>query len=196
MATVNRRDSAQESQRGIEILVEGRRRQIPFEQAFAISHQLWRADKPLESTQLLNKLHQRDPACRPVRLLLARGLARLHRYDECHRLLKETFGEEHGELASRLHDAFVMRALGDDRDAIRDLTSIAKERGDLPSVCLILGDLWERNGNQAQAIGLWQLAAQRANGTGPVAHSAAHQIAHLRQHDPLNHQRFGKRQTE
>jgi len=183
MATVTKNDSTNPGHHEIELVLEGRRRKLSFDQAFAIGHQLWRRDKPLDSEQVFQKLFLHDSHCRPVRLLFARGLAKLREFHKCHQLLQETFPEDQAALAARLHDAFVMRSLGDLKDAIRDLAVIAQERQDLPTVCLILGDLWERSGDINRAVGLWRMAARRANGRGPIAYSARHQIASLQQGD-------------
>lgn len=166
-----------ENSKAIALMVDGQRRDVSFNDAFSFGHQLWRRGKVLESTLVFQRLQRLDSTCRPARFMLARGLARLGKFADCHQLLHETLGAEDSSLASKLHDAFVMRAVGHKRDAIRELAEIAKGHDDLPSICLILGDLWESLGDSRCAQAAWKLAAQRARGRGPVAHSAAFQMA-------------------
>ncbi len=170
-------------EREIKLTIDGRPQNLTFEQAFALGHELWRRGKALESTLLFQRLHRHDDGNRPVRLMLARGLARLGKFQECHRLLHESFDEQNSDLACQLHDAFVLRALGDKRDAIHDVAEFAKNHPDFPTVCLILGDLWESLGRARHARAAYKLAAQRAQGHGAVAFSARHQLATLRQRD-------------
>lgn len=183
------------SGRDIKVVLDGSPRELTFQQAFALGHEMWRRGKTLESTLLFQRLHRHDDASRPVRLMLARGLARIGKFKECHLLLHETLAESQSDLANRLHDAFVLRALGDKRDAIRDLAEFAKGHAEFPTVCLILGDLWESLGNLRHARAAWKLAAQRAQGHGPVAYSARHQLTTVRQGDFHGGGESGKKPT-
>ncbi|MBX7165730.1 MAG: hypothetical protein K1X74_05220 [Pirellulales bacterium] len=169
----------------VTIELDGQVHTLSFEQAFALAHRLWRRGRAREATELHEALWRRRPDCRDQSVLLARGLARLQQFDRCRELLHSTFGEHDDTVAALLYDAFVMRALGDRREAIRDLDVVVQEHDNLPAACLILGDLWESVGNRSRAAANWRLAAQRAGERGPVAYSAHCQIAELRRNKQL-----------
>ncbi len=181
MATAIKPSKADQQLRTMEFLIDKKRYRLTYEQAFALGHQLWRRNKPRESARVLQKLCQWQPDCQGARLLFARGLARLGRYDSCNELLQAAFADIEGSLAAQVQDALVMWTLGERKEAIRDLTTIARDHDDLPSICLILGDLWEQSGDHERACALWALAARRADRRGPIAYSARCQIATLRQ---------------
>lgn len=101
--------------------------------------------------------------------MLACCKAGLNRYSSCNKLLRTLFAAEGSPVAERLHTAFVYRNLGLRADAIRELTQVAQNRPDLPTVCLLLGDLYEAIGQKQRAIQCWRLAIQRDDPGGAVA---------------------------
>ncbi|MDZ4780824.1 MAG: hypothetical protein SGJ19_11270, partial [Planctomycetia bacterium] len=120
----------------------------------------------------------------PVRLLLARGFSRVGFFAECKALLVETFGAEHTDLAKQLHDALVLPTFGAKEEAYQELVDVAQHHPELPTVCLILGDLWERIGRLDKVEQLWKLAARRASNAPHIKHSIKVQFEDLRRGSP------------
>jgi hypothetical protein len=112
-------------------------------------------------------------------ILLAYCQAALKNYAASHDLLESSFLEENMQVANRLHDAFAYHGLGVKSDTIQELVDLANEYKDLPTVCLILGDLFAETRNLRQAALCWKLAIQRDGKEGLVAQAARETLHRL-----------------
>ena len=111
--------------------------------------------------------------------MLAYCKARLKEYTLCSEVLHMLFGEKQAAVAEALHTAFVYSNLGLWPDTIRELAKVADDRPDLPSVCLLLGDLFAGLGRRDKALRCWRLAIQRDQPNGSVASEAQRELAAL-----------------
>jgi hypothetical protein len=64
-------------------------------------------------------------------------------------------------------------------DAARELVGVVNERTDLPSLCLLMGDLFASLGKTRKAILCWQLAMKRDMNGGLVANAAKEELVKL-----------------
>jgi hypothetical protein len=147
--------------------------------AFALAHSLLKskefksAIKVLEAIALTGKYDAR------TRIMLACCKANIHDYEACNNLLKQVFPEDTTAAIDRLQAAFVFDTVGMRWDAARELVELVNERPDLPSLCLLLGDLLASLGNSRKAAKCWQLAMKRDKNGGLVANAAKEEIAQL-----------------
>ena len=94
--------------------------------------------------------------------------------------LNLSFPEEKRPVADRLHDAFAYHGLGVKTDTLQELISLSNEYKDLPTVCLILGDIFAEVKNLRQAALCWKLAVQRDGKEGIVAQAAREVLRRLK----------------
>ena len=114
-------------------------------------------------------------------ILLAYCQAALQEFAASHDLLELSFPEDRRPVANRLHDAFAYHSLGVKRDTLQELISLSNEYKDLPTVCLILGDLFAEVKNFRQAALCWKLAVQRDGKEGIVAQAAREVLRRVKQ---------------
>jgi hypothetical protein len=150
------------------------------ERAFIFAHTLVLQKKyDLAATVLKAVVASKEEHPRPA-ILLAYCQAALKDYAASHDLLELSFSEERRPVADRLHDAFAYHGLGVKSDTIQELVGLANEFKDLPTVCLILGDLFAEAKNLRQATLCWKLAVQRDGKEGFVAQAAREVLRRLK----------------
>jgi hypothetical protein len=113
-------------------------------------------------------------------ILLAYCQAALKNYAASHDLLESSFSEEKKSIANRLHDAFTYHGLGVKSETLRELAHLVNEYKYLPTICLILGDIFIEVKNQQKAFLCWKLALQRDDKDGVVAQAAQEALSRLR----------------
>jgi hypothetical protein len=114
-------------------------------------------------------------------ILLAYCQASLKNYAASHDLLELSFPDEQRSVADRLHDAFAYHGLGVKSDTLQELVGLANEYKDLPTVCLILGDIFAEVKNLRQAALCWKLAVER-DGKGGIVSQAAREVLRRLKH--------------
>ncbi|MCC6123486.1 MAG: hypothetical protein IT426_00840 [Pirellulales bacterium] len=114
-------------------------------------------------------------------ILLAYCKAALKDYAASHDLLELSLPEDKRPVADRLHDAFAYHGLGVRTDTLQELVSLANEYKDMPTVCLILGDIFAEAQKMRQAALCWKLAVQRDGKEGAVAQAARDVLGRLKQ---------------
>jgi hypothetical protein len=176
--TTDRMLATQESR--IRLLVGERSYLLDPQRAFVFAHTLIlkkeydKAATVLEAV-VASKVEHPRPA-----ILLAYCQAALKEYAASHDLLELSFPEDRRPVANRLHDAFAYHGLGVKRDTLQELISLSNEYKDLPTVCLILGDLFAEVKNLRQASLCWKLAVQRDGKEGIVAQAAREVLRRLK----------------
>ena len=106
-----------------------------------------------------------------ARIMLARCQSAMGEYDACSKTLESAFGDEES-IASDLHSALVYLTLGFREDAIQGLLELAKRNTSLPTVCLVLGDAFAKQGDLKRAKACWKMAIARDKLKGGVAIAA------------------------
>lgn len=159
---------------------QGKDERLSYSQAFAFGHTLLRRERAEAARTIFQHLTRLRPEDRPAKIMLARCQARLKDYAACKRLLDSLFEGELQPIAERLHTALVYRAVGFYPEARKELSDIVKSRPELPTPCLVLGDLYEKVGRRDLAEQTWSLAATRDHEGGAVANSVQTQLQLLR----------------
>ena len=156
--------------------VNGRKLTLDFPHAFALGdvllagNHLAAAKSVFES---LAKVADRGPR---ARIMLARCQAGLNNFTACSATLEAAFDGEKEPIAEDLHSALVFLKLGFRDDAIRALGKIAMRFKSLPTICLLLGDLFVKQGDNEKAIACWKMAFKRDRLRGGVALAAGRRL--------------------
>jgi hypothetical protein len=102
--------------------------------------------------------------------------AALLHFDECRKPLAQVFDEDRLEVDAALHAAFVSYHVGIRQDALKTMAELVDKRRDLPTVCLLLGNMLGSAGQMEMAKKCWSLAVQRDRPGGAVAQISAHYL--------------------
>jgi hypothetical protein len=100
-------------------------------------------------------------------------------FDCCSKPLAATFDGKKQPLAAELHNAFISYHVGIRHEAITTLAEVVNRNRELPSVCLLLGDMFRAMGKGKMARRCWSLAVQRDWPNGAVALVAARRLHSL-----------------
>jgi len=149
------------------------------QRAFFEGYCLLRAGQYEEAAMIFNAIPAAGVHPRRSAIMLARCKAGLREYETCLELLRSAFAGEPEQVADALHTAFIYDAMGMLTDAIRELAQVARVRPDLPTPCLLLGDLFARVGMQGNAARSWKVAMERDNVGGAVADAAKKRLSEL-----------------
>lgn len=167
------------NKKSVQVQLGPRTYSLSLSKAFSIAHEFIRRKQYKAASQVCRALVQSRHLGPRAVIMLARCKAGLNSYSSCNKLLRTLFTAEDSPVAERLHTAFVYHHLGLRADAIRELTQVAHDRPDLPTVCLLLGDLYAAAGRKDRAMHCWQLAVQRDHHGGAVAHEARRGLSTL-----------------
>jgi hypothetical protein len=177
--TTDRMHATQESR--IRLLVGERSYLLDPQRAFVFAHTLiLKKEYDKAATVLQAVVASKVEHPRPA-ILLAYCKAALKDYAASHDLLELSFPEEKQLVADRLHDAFTYHGLGVKTDTLQELIKLSNDYKDLPTVCLILGDIFAEVKNLHQAALCWKLAMQRDGKEGIVAQAAREVLRRLKQ---------------
>lgn len=80
--------------------------------------------------------------------------------------------EKYGDVASRLHDLFVLWRVGLFLDVKNELTQLASAHPELPSLCLLLGDLLKACGADKLSRCFYRRAIELDHPDGAISRSA------------------------
>ena len=156
--------------------VSGKSLTLDFPHAFALGDMLLQAGQ-LEAArsvfEALSAVNDRGPR---ARIMLARCQAGLSNFTGCSATLQAAFEGEKEPIAENLHSAFVFIALGLRDDAIQGLGTLAMRFENYPTICLLLGDLFAKQGDRKKARDCWNLAIRRDQLRGGVALSASRRL--------------------
>jgi len=152
---------------------------LSLKRAYALAHSLLKSKEYAAAIKILEAISLSGNYASRMALMLARCKAGMKDYQACNTLLHEVFPENGTANIDRLQAAFVFDGVGMRWDAARELVQVVNERPDLPSLCLILGDLLASLGNTRKAAKCWQLAMKRDTNGGLVANAAKEEIVKL-----------------
>jgi tetratricopeptide (TPR) repeat protein len=147
----------------------GKTYSLDVRQAFRFGYTLLRTRKLKEAAQIFEAMTHAETPSRPATIMLAYCRAGLKDYAASSALLCQLFaGENERDKADRLHTAFVYMSVGMWADAIEELAALARQCPELPSVCLLLGDLFALQHKRTKAILCWRMAAKRDHDGGAI----------------------------
>jgi thioredoxin-like negative regulator of GroEL len=168
----------------------GKAYQLTFEQAFGFGHTLLEGGHAQDAAKLftaLAKVPNRGPR---AKIMLAQCQAALDNYAACHEILAAALQGEDQPVAEDLQAAFVYHKLGMEGDAVREVAKVVNKYKNLPTACLVLGDLFAAAGRTDKAVRCWKLAIRRDRRGGGVALTARQQLDRL---DKADAERIAKR---
>jgi hypothetical protein len=161
----------------IQIVVGGKRHRLAYEKAFVLGCSLIEKGQAADAAKLFERLEQfGDRGPRAFIMQAFCEAAALH-FEECSKPLAQVFTGEKQAIAGALHNAFISYHVGIRQDAINAMIELVNEHRDLPTLCLLLGDMMERANNLPMAGKCWSLAVHRDRPGGAVAAVA---MQHLR----------------
>jgi hypothetical protein len=176
---LNRMPASQESR--IRLQIGERSYLLDPQHAFVFAHTLiLKQEYDKAATVLQAVVTSKVEHPRPA-IMLAYCQAAMKNYAASHDLLELSFPQDKQQVANRLHDAFAYHGLGVKSDTLQELINLANEYKDLPTVCLILGDLFAEARNLRQAALCWKLAIQRDGKEGIVAKAARETLQRIKQ---------------
>jgi len=146
---------------------DGQTRELTYQDAFAHAYDLAREGRMERAERIFEALCGVSDRGPRARIMLARCRAQRLDFQGSKTTLDETFSAEPA-LACGLHDAFVLERFGMRKDAVQELAPIANERRDLPTICLLLGDLLAEDRKLDKAQQCWKLAVKRDRPDGAV----------------------------
>ena len=157
----------------------GKSAEFTFERTFAYGHTFLKAKEYAAAARIFKTLVQARGSDRRAMILLALCEAELDHFEVCQGILQDVFKGKDEPLAEKLHSAFVYNKLGMPSEVIEELAEIVTDRTDLPTVCLILGDLFRTTKQWDKAASCWQAAVKRDERGGAVALTARGELARL-----------------
>jgi tetratricopeptide (TPR) repeat protein len=180
------RISAQNDQKMIRLQSGDKKLLITAEQAYTMAHNLLRSRRYEAAAELLEAVASTGEANPRVNILLACCKAGMKDYMGCNELLHKVLDADNEKAAESLQAAFIFDRVGMKKDAIRELLQVADDHPELPTVCLLLGDLMAAIGNEKNAAKCWRLAAKRDQERGYVARAAKNSLSKLldKEHTP------------
>jgi hypothetical protein len=160
----------------IAITINGQTRRVAYEQAFALGCSLLKAGQAANAAKLFERLEEFiDRGPRAFIMQAFCEAAALH-FDDCNRPLNEAFKGQQNNIVSALHNAFISYHVGIRQDALNAMIGLVNEHRDLPTLCLLLGDMMEEANHLPMAKKCWSLAVHRDRPGGAVATVAMNQL--------------------
>lgn len=153
---------------------------LTYEQAFSFGHTLMQGGHFETAAQIFAKLAKVPDRGPRAKIMLSRCAVGMDKYAVCQEILKIAFkGEDHAVI-EMLQAAFVYHKLGMQTDAIREMTKVIQKYKNVPTACLLLGDMFAAEGMPRKATYCWNLAIERDRPGGGVALSARKQLDALK----------------
>ena len=157
----------------LDVKIGGKLRKVTYEQAFGLAFELIDQKQYELAAQLFERLeHFTDRGPRAF-IMHAFCEAAASHFESCTKPLSATFQGDSTSLAGELHSAFISYHVGIRNEAIAALTEIVNSSRELPTVCLLLGDMLQANGRTEIALNYWSLAIKCDWPNGSVAIVAA-----------------------
>lgn len=156
----------------IEVVLDGERKRLTYEQAFQLGCVLLKSGKQLDAAKLFACMEEFSDRGPRAFIMQAFSEAAAMRFEQCGEALSEAFPNEQ-EIATKLQNAFVSYHVGIRQDGVNALIELVNEHDDLPTVCLLLGDMLAKMERHEMARKCWSLAVERDRAGGAVANVAA-----------------------
>lgn len=164
------------------ITMGGRVRTVSYEQAFVLAFALIDQKQYEHAARLFERLEKFPDRGPRAFIMQAFCEAAASRFDSCSQPLAATFQGDSQSLAAELHSAFISYHVGIRQEAITALAEIVNRNRELPTVCLLLGDMFQANGKAELARNCWSLAIKRDWPNGSVAIVAARRMQNPSKH--------------
>lgn len=160
----------------IALRLGGKAQKVPYEQAFALAFSLLQQRQPETAAQVFERLEQfREHGPRAFIMHAFCEAAALH-FESCSKPLVAVFSGDRSSIAGDLHNAFVSYHVGIRQDALKAMAELVNQHRDLPTLCLLLGNMFHAGREATMARKCWTLAVKRDYPSGAVALVAAQQL--------------------
>jgi thioredoxin-like negative regulator of GroEL len=162
----------------LNIRVAGKTYRLDYRQAFRVGYTLLRTRRFRDAAQVfdgLSQLSNNDHTS--ITIMLAYCKAGLRDYVGSSSVLGTLFSEDQGDRADQLHTAFACLSVGMWADATEELTGLVEQCPHLPTLSLLLGDLFLVQKQPDKAIVSWEKAIERDRDGGAVTAVARQLIA-------------------
>jgi thioredoxin-like negative regulator of GroEL len=161
----------------IEIKIGGQSKKLTFEQAFVAACSLMERGQLAAASQLFSRLEAfTDRGPRAFIMHAFCECAEKH-FDRSQASLDAAFGQDQHNVAVALQDAFVSYHVGIRHEGLQAIAELVDGHENLPTLCLLLGDMLHAKGDEDLAQRCWSLAVHRDRAGGAVAAAA---LRHLR----------------
>jgi hypothetical protein len=159
----------------IALTINGELHTLPYEKAFALGCSLLEKGLPEQASRVFEKLEPFSDRGPRAFIMRAFCEAAAKHFAQCSAALSQAFEGESQEVAETLHSVFVYYHLACRKEAMHDL---ANKHHELPTLCLLLGDMLAAAGNSSLARKCWKLALRRDRPDGAVAAVSKQRLAH------------------
>ncbi|MGD9724018.1 MAG: tetratricopeptide repeat protein [Pirellulales bacterium] len=159
--------------------LHGKQHQLTFQEAFSYGHTLMAGGHFATAAKIFSRLAKVTGRGPRAKVMLSACAAGLDKYAVCEEILKVAFDGEDRLVIETLQAAFVYHKLGMQADAVREMTKVVEQFENLPTACLLLGDMFAEQGAAHKAAHCWRLAIKRDRPGGAVALSARKQLTSL-----------------
>jgi hypothetical protein len=160
----------------IEFRLGDRDYRLVYEQAFVFAYNLFEQGHLEAAAQLFERLESIEHRGPRAFIMQAFCEAAALHFDECSKPLVKVFDGDNKSLAADLHNAFISYHVGIREEALNSMVDLVNQHRELPTLCLLLGDMLRAAGELQMAKRCWRRAIQRDAPDGPVAAVAARHL--------------------
>jgi hypothetical protein len=160
----------------IEFRLGERDYRLVYEQAFMFAYALLEQGKIEVAARIFERLESFQGRGPRAFIMQAFCEAAALHFDECSKPLVKVFDGENKPLAADLHNAFISYHVGIRDEALNAMIDLVNKHRELPTLCLLLGDMLRSTGQLKMARTCWQLAIQRDGPNGAVAAVASRHL--------------------
>jgi lipopolysaccharide biosynthesis regulator YciM len=157
-------------------VLHGKEHSLTFQEAFLYGHTLMAGSHFDTAATIFTRLAKVSGRGPRAKVMLSACAAGLDKYSICQDILKVAFEGEDQAVIELLQAAFVYHKLGMQADAIREMTKVVQQFANVPTACLLLGDMFAEQGAEKKAAYCWQLAIKRDRKGGAVGLTARKQL--------------------
>jgi len=156
--------------------IGGKSLALDYPRAFALGDQLLQSGHVTTARAIFESLGKTPNRGPRAQIMLALCQARLNEFANCSTTLAAAFEDDKDSISENLHSALVFQKLGFRSDAIDTLGQLVTRFAGLPTVCLLLGDLFAVQGDRNKASDCWTMALKRDRLQGGVAIAARRRL--------------------
>ena len=165
-------------------LLQGKEYSLTFQEAFSYGHTLMAGGHFETAATIFTRLAKVPRRGPRAKVMLSACAAGLDKYSVCQEILKIAFDGEDHAVIELLQAAFVYHKLGMQSDAIREMTKVVQQFENVPSACLLLGDMFAEQGAGKKAAYCWKMAIKRDRKGGAVGLTAHKQLESMQKARP------------
>jgi hypothetical protein len=153
----------------IELTINGEPHRLSYERAFALGCTLLNKGQTEHASKVFERLEAFTDRGPRAFIMRAFCEASAGHFDRCSAALCQAFPGDSLEVAETLHSVFVFYHVASRKEAIRDLIELVNRHRELPTLCLLLGDMLAAAENALLARKCWKQAVRRDRAEGAVA---------------------------